>query len=146
MEVFRLCLKERASLDGQGARLYGGRWNSPGHALIYTSQHLSLAVLEYIVHVEPNNLPDKLIWLKICIPDDVSFENFSGAIAPAEFEASQIGDKWIKLGKTVALIVPSAVLPLENNVLINPKHSDMSRISIIDQQLFFFDQRLFKVN
>ncbi len=144
MEVFRLCLKQQAALDGEGARLYGGRWNSAGHAVIYTSQQLSLAVLEYLVHVDSDNLPNNLTWLKIHLPDNAPVENFTSSIAPPEFEACHFGDKWIKRGKTLAFIVPSAILAIEKNVLINPRHPAMSKVKIIEQQPFFFDQRFLK--
>jgi RES domain-containing protein len=144
VEVFRLCLKQQPLLDGEGARLYGGRWNSAGRAVIYTSRQLSLAVLEYLVHVEPDNLPDNLIWLRIHVPDNAPMEKFTGETAPPEFEACLFGNKWIERGKTLALIVPSAILSTERNVLINPRHASMSRIKVLEQQPFSFDKRFFK--
>jgi RES domain-containing protein len=144
MELFCLCLKTCAALDGEGARLYGGRWNSAGRAVIYTSERLSLTVLEYLVHVEPDNLPDGLTWLKIHLPDDIAIEKFAGAEAPQPPQACRFGDKWIDQAKTLALSVPSAVIPVERNILLNPHHAKMSRVQIIDQQPFSFDSRLFK--
>ena len=143
MEVFRLCLKHQAALDGEGARLYGGRWNTAGCPLIYTSQSFSLAVLEYLVHVELDNLPSNLIWLKIHLPDN-AIESFSSNIAPPQSETSSFGDQWLKHGKALALKVPSAISPVESNLLINPRHSKMSQVKILDKQPFVFDQRLFK--
>ncbi|MBI5171468.1 MAG: RES domain-containing protein [Candidatus Melainabacteria bacterium] len=63
-------------MDGEGARLFGGRWNSPGLPAIYTSSHLSLAALELLVHLNFDNLPADLVWLKIEVPETGSMETF----------------------------------------------------------------------
>lgn len=144
MDLFRLCLKPFAALDGDGARLYGGRWNSAGRAVVYTSKQLSLAVLEYLVHVEPDNLPEGLIWLKIHLPDDIVVEKVAGKMAPPPAQACRVGDIWIDRAKTLALSVPSAILSIEHNVLLNPRHPKMSRVKIVEQQPFSFDPRFFK--
>ena len=142
MEVFRLCTAPFAALDGEGARLYGGRWNSVGRALIYSSEHLSLAVLEYLVHVEPDNLPASLVWLQIRIPDTVSKEIYPENSVPPEAIASKFGDDWIKNNRSLLLMVPSAVLPTEFNVLINPMHREMKRVKVINSKPYSFDRRL----
>lgn len=142
MDVFRLCTSGHAAFDGEGARLYGGRWNSPGLAVIYTSEHLSLAVLEYLVHVEPDNLPDNLIWLNIRIPDSASKELYPENTAPPEATACRFGDAWIRHNRSLLLMVPSAVLPLEFNVLINPMHREMKRVKVIAKRPYSFDPRL----
>jgi RES domain-containing protein len=144
MEVFRLCTAAFAALDGEGARLYGGRWNSPGRALIYASQHLSLAVLEYLVHVELDNLPNNLIWLHIHIPDSVSTESYPENSTPPEATASKFGDAWVKDNRSLLLVVPSAVLPIEFNVLINPKHREMKQVKVIGKKAYSFDPRLLR--
>jgi len=142
MEVFRLCTAAYAALDGEGARLYGGRWNSAGKSLVYASEHLSLAVLEYLVHVEPDNLPDNLIWLHIRIADNVSKEIYPKSTAPPEAIASSFGNAWIEQHRSLLLLVPSAILPMESNVLINPKHREMKKIKILSQKSFSFESRL----
>ncbi len=142
MEVFRLCTEAYSALDGEGARLYGGRWNSTGRSLVYASEHLSLAVLEYLVHVEPDNLPNNLIWLHIHIPDTVSKEIYPESSAPSEIIASKYGDSWVEQNRSLLLIVPSALLPLELNVLINPKHREMKQLKILSKKPFSFDPRL----
>lgn len=141
MEVFRLCTAAFAALDGEGAKLFGGRWNSPGSSVVYTSKSLSLAVLEYLVHVDPDNLPDSLVSLRIHVPDDVSKEVYKQNPVPQEIAASAIGDYWIRRNEALLLIVPSAVVQ-EDNVLINPRHRQMKRIKVLETRPFQFDSRL----
>lgn len=143
MQVYRICCRTYAGLDGEGARLYGGRWNSPGKPAVYTSRHLSLAVLEYLVHAEFDNLPDDLVWLRIDIPDN-SIEVFSQPVAPDESTAAAFGDAWLTSNRTLALLVPSAVLSVEHNVILNPSHHDMTYAKVLEMSPFEFDRRLFR--
>jgi RES domain-containing protein len=132
------------ALDGEGARLYGGRWNSPGHPAVYTSMHLSLAALEYLVHVDFDNLPTDLVWSKIEIPDTIAIESFPKPTAPNERDAAIFGDEWLKNRRTLALLVPSAVLYVQYDVILNPAHSEMAGVRTLETHTFEFDDRLFK--
>jgi RES domain-containing protein len=142
VEVFRLCTVDYVALDGEGARLFGGRWNTPRKAVIYTSEHLSLAILEFLVHVQPDNLPDRLVSLQIHIPDNVTSQIYHENTAPAEADASEIGDAWIRHNQALLLTVPSALVP-ERNVLINPRHKEIKRVKVAETKPFEFDPRLF---
>lgn len=144
MFVYRICRAPYTSLDGEGAKLYGGRWNSPGQPAIYTSHHLSLAALEYLVHVDFDNLPLDLVWLKIEIPDSATLEHFRATVAPKERDAAAYGDIWLRSKRSLGLIAPSVVLLVENNVIINPLHSEASQLQIVATSPFSFDDRLFK--
>jgi RES domain-containing protein len=144
MLVYRICRRPHSALDGEGARSVGGRWNSPGRAAVYTSEHLSLAALEYFVHVDPTNLPADLVWVKIEIPDTVASETFPGATAPDETDAAIYGDDWLSARRSLILVVPSAVLSVERNVIINPGHAQMAAVRIVEVNLFDFDDRMFK--
>lgn len=141
MHAYRLCKSRFSDLDGEGARLYGGRWNSRGNATVYTSSTLSLALLEYLVHVDPSNLPTDLVSIKIEIPDDVTAETFGDDTAPPESIAATYGDAWIKENKALIYIVPSAIVA-EQNILLNPRHKEMRRVKIIHIKDFNFDSRL----
>jgi RES domain-containing protein len=143
MLVYRICGRPYTALDGEGARLYGGRWNSPGQPAVYTSTHLSLAALECLVHVDFDNLPANLVWLKIEVPDAASIEVFPKSTAPNERDAAAFGDAWLKSRRNLSLVVPSVVLSVEKNVIINPAHVEMGTVSILDIQKFEFDHRLF---
>lgn len=145
MFVYRICgRKYAASLDGEGAKLFGGRWNSPGRPAVYTSSHLSLAALEYLVNVDFDNLPLDLVWLKINVPDTVSREVFPGTVAPNEADAANFGNYWLDQRRTLILMVPSAVISVESNVILNPAHPEMASVAILETNVFQFDDRLFK--
>ncbi len=144
MIVYRICKQAHAALDGQGARLYGGRWNTAGKPAVYTSEHLSLATLEYLVHVDADNLPTDLVWLEINVASGASIQEFQDSTAPTQIAAASQGDAWLAAGKSLGLMVPSAVLPIERNLILNPLHPEMTSVKILRTSEFQFDPRLFK--
>lgn len=123
-------------LSGDGAKEYGGRWNLPGLPAIYTSSTSSLALLETLVHAEPNTLPDSLVAVQVVVPDSASKNEIVAADLPRSWR--QIGDRacaergseWLRSGISLLLVVPSAVNPLESNVVINPAHKELKRCTI----------------
>lgn len=149
MTVWRLARAVYPALDGEGARRRGGRWNEPGTPAVYTSEHLSLAVLESLVHADPDLLPDDLTAFQIEVPDDLA------GPALAAFEADGVPEDWgdpdvsARLGREWAasggpvLVVPSAVVPQERNVLLNPHHARASEVRVAGREPFEFDARLF---
>lgn len=143
MIVFRLCSKHYRALDGEGARLYGGRWNSIGQPLVYTSEHLSLCLLEQLVHLSINTIPTNWVALKIEIPNRIKGDKI-GSLPKTEVEAKRIGDNWIQSNKSLFLKVPSSIIQTEYNVLINPNHPEMKEIKIIETTPFSLDSRLLK--
>jgi RES domain-containing protein len=149
VRLFRLCRRAHAAFDGEGARLYGGRWNPPGVAVVYTSATPSLAVLESLVHLDPEDAPDDLVLIAAELPAALAVttiaaetlpRNWRDPVAPQTLRS--LGLKWVQAGKTVALAVPSAVLPSESNVLLNPAHPDFRKISVGRPERFTFDRRL----
>ncbi len=149
MKVYRLTPKKYATdLSGMGAKLYGGRWNRVGVSLLYTSENLSLSVLENIVHINnPTFLP---IFQAITIEIPDSFQKYSTNDFPDNwhnqdgFESlRKLTDKFVDKKEFLAMKVPSAIIDVEYNFLINPQHSLFKEIKIINQQEFSFDQRLF---
>jgi RES domain-containing protein len=131
MRFWRVATGPNWGLDGEGARLYGGRWNSEGVAVVYASTHLSLAVLEVLVHVPPHLWPETAQAFSINVPDSVAIDRLgdpaSGPRSPDECKA--FGDLWITTGAAHAIIVPSVVIPVamgavptdEANALLNPR-------------------------
>ena len=123
-----------AAKTGEGARSAGGRWNSHGLSLIYASAHLSLAVLEILVHAPlPSQRLAPRARARISIPDTL-FEEVMLRSLPAEFGpdlpyavTQAIGDRWIREQHSAALVVPSAIVPAEHNILLNPEHPDFSK-------------------
>lgn len=148
MIVWRLCRAGHAALDGEGAFRYGGRWNSPGTRLVYTSRHLSLAILEILVHTGPDLMPDGFVKLEISIPEDIRRETRAASDLPARWrdgatrQTQSVGDLWVRAARSAALHLPSAVVPEEENVLINPQHADAGRIAVLSQTPLGLDPRL----
>lgn len=150
--VWRLARPEFADeLDGEGARLFGGRWNSRGLAALYTSSHLSLSVLEAYVNIPPelrDDLPE-LRAVQISVPDDastakVSRRQFSNLLERADALAAcrAVGDRWIDSNAELVLEVSSVLVPEENNLILNPAHRQMSDVKIVSTRKFRFDPRL----
>jgi RES domain-containing protein len=149
VKVWRLCKRRHAALDGEGARLAGGRWNSRGTTAIYASDSLSLAVLELLVHCDPALLPDDLVAIAIEIPDGLALRRIEIAELPRSWRRhpapeslARIGDLWAKDVASAVLSVPSAVVPGERNVLFNPRHPDFVTIRAGRPERFALDARL----
>lgn len=148
MRVWRLATPLFPLLTGDGARLAGGRWNSPGVSMIYSSVHLALAVLETLVHTDPDMLPDALTAYAIEVPM-ASVEILDIGVLPSDWRSDightrRIGDAWLRAGQTLALTVPSAVVSsdAERNVLLNPAHVAARNIKVVSREPFSFDPRL----
>lgn len=153
MLVWRICAREHArrAFRGEGARLYGGRWNPPGLSVVYCFGNLSLACLEVFVHVDPEDAPDDLVAISAEIPEPIKQLRVEVARLPANWrtypgpESLQvIGANWIGDGESAVLSVPSTIIPLERNYLLNPLHPECRAIVIRKPEPFFFDQRLRK--
>lgn len=152
MRFWRIC-RQRFSAQassGEGARLYGGRWNSRGVSVVYASTSLALAALETFVHLEPNLQPDDLVFIEGEIPDDLGVERLELHQLPAHWRKSKdeslrrFGDAWVRSTRSVALLVPSAVIAGEWNILLNPAHLDFPRVQFASPQRFEFDARIFR--
>jgi RES domain-containing protein len=152
MRVWRICNGKWAetAFDGQGAKIYGGRWNSTGMAIVYTSSSLALAALESLVHLGVKKIPINYVAIGADIPENLTIEQVepdklmkNWRRDPAPPELATIGDRWVNSSKSAILKVPSAVIDEEWNYLLNPEHSDFSRIIIGQAKPFNFDARLF---
>jgi RES domain-containing protein len=132
------------SLDGIGAKLNPGRWNSFGNAVVYSADHPASALLEMLVHIDVSLLPDSFQLLKISTPDNVRFatDSFPGGLTSNESATKAIGDEWLEGRSSLLLKVPSAILPDVFNVLINPLHEDASNCRIESVQHVPLDARL----
>ncbi|NEU06873.1 RES family NAD+ phosphorylase [Flavihumibacter sp. R14] len=138
-------------LTGKGAEMYGGRWNSKGRALLYTSESRALSITEIAVHIPLGIVPVDYCMSSIIIPDEVLIKEIRLSELALDWrtypysESTQLlGDEFIRQGEALVLKVPSAVVPGEYNYLINPAHSGFQKISILKIEPFVFDQRLFK--
>jgi RES domain-containing protein len=140
----------RAPFDGEGPYRYGGRWSSPGTRVAYASEHQSLAMLEYFVHLDPEDAPDDLILATADLPDEVSRVRIELKNLPTNWRAipappnlAQIGDDFIKKAETCLLLVPSALAVHENNWLINPQHPEFAEITLNVAEPLRYDPRMF---
>ncbi len=151
--AWRIVKARRAetAFDGEGSRLFGGRWNSPGVRMAYASSSIALALLETLVNADRDELSqDPYVAIPIDIPSSVAVRRIAAndlpegwrSDGPTFAELRAIGDRWIRRGRDAVLIVPSAVLPQESNVLINPAHKDMKRLRIGTPVAIFIDGRL----
>jgi RES domain-containing protein len=147
--VYRLAKRRYPVFDGSGAALEGARWNSPGRALIYASEHYATALLEKLVHAGRTALPGAHHAAAITIPNDVAIETFEADAVPGwELEDSAAargyGDEWHASSRTAILIVPSLPgQPIERNFIINPAHPDTRRIEVGLSFDVVWDGRLF---
>lgn len=147
--AYRICRVAFRALDGEGARRYGGRWNSPGTPVVYTAATPSLAALELLVHLDPADAPEDLVLMTIGIPDGVSSESLDEtrlaahwARHPTPSTCRELGDAWLAAGRTCVLSVPAAPMPEERNLLLNPSHGDFARVKVVSERKFRFDPRL----
>jgi RES domain-containing protein len=152
MRVFRVLRAAYAGapFDGEGAYRYGGRWSSPGTRVAYASEHQSLAMLEYFVHLDPEDAPDDLVLATADVPDGVSRRRLDAGDLPANWREipalpglAQIGDEFVKNAETCVLLVPSALAVHENNWLINPQHAEFRHIVLHPAEPLRYDPRMF---
>jgi len=138
----------RHAFDGEGARLFGGRWNSPGTPMVYCSATASLALLEVFANVQRSELAARFVLIACTFDESLVMELDAGRLpsdwrrSPAPLELQQIGNAWIRDGDTPILAVPSAIIEHERNYLLNPKHEAFRRIKRARAKAFTFDLRL----
>jgi RES domain-containing protein len=137
-----------SAFDGEGARLYGGRWNSPGTRMVYTAESISLAILEMLVHLDDSNTLSSYSLCSAQFDEPLVTSIKINELPPNWREyptlprLQQIGDQWIKSQASVVLRVPSVVVETESNYLINPSHPDFSLVKLGKPKPYEFDSRL----
>ncbi len=151
MRVWRICQAERAAaaFSGEGSRRYAGRWHHAGVPVIYTAESLSLAALEMLAHFDRDLDPGRFVVFAVDIAAAIAVRRLTPAQLPGTWrdfpapeETRELGTAWVKAAKTVGLIVPSALIPQERNVLLNPAHADFAKLHIGPPEAFAFDSRL----
>jgi RES domain-containing protein len=138
----------RTAFDGEGARRFGGRWNSKGVAVVYLAQSQSLAALEILVQIDSPPLLEHYAALPVSIEPNLitridmsSLPNNWKTYAPPK-RIRAIGDDWVAAARSAVLQVPSVIVPLESNYLLNPHHPDFPKLKIGKPVRFTFDPRL----
>lgn len=152
MIVYRICRAKYADdLNGTGAKIAGGRWNSKGVALLYTSDSRALAMAEVAVHLPYAIVPDDFVVISIELPENCSIEEAIANDLPHDWDDFPInnftrfvGDDFVRKMECLVLKVPSAVVKGDFNYLINPFHKDFHKVKVVSKEPFIFDGRLFK--
>ena len=147
MIVYRLTTGKYVNdISGEGASLYGGRWNPAGIAALYSSQHISLCILEILARANKNTSPDSYTLISIEIPEHGIIElqlKKLHADWQLNLEYTRwIGGEFLKGNQALALKVPSAIVPQEHNYLINPHHFEIEPVKVIKTELLELDKRL----
>jgi len=148
-EAWRIIKEKHAdtAFSGEGARLFGGRWNSPGVLVVYTSSTKALAALESLVHLNP-----QVLFKYVAIPiefDKALLEVLPVKTLPIDWQveppapsSKAVGDDWVRKTRSAVLALPSVIISGERNYLLNPTHPDFKKISIGKPEPFAFDPRL----
>ena len=156
MRIWRICRQPFAAeaFSGEGARRFGGRWNSRGVPMVYSSSSLSLAAIELFVNLEPGQAPNDLVYLSAILPegepartvkaDQLPSAWWTDDVAEGPGSTRDLGDTWTRDRSSLALMVPSVPIRAEWNVLINPLHPCINELKIDAPQPFVFDARMFQ--
>ena len=147
--VWRIVKQRHASqpFDGEGARRFGGRWNSRGVPMVYAADSRALAALELLVHVERSALLAAYVLIGCDVDDALVVRLGTGTLPahwrehPAPHELTRIGDAWVRASSSPVLAVPSALIPDESIYLLNPRHQEFERLRIGTPHPFTLDAR-----
>ena len=140
MLAWRLCRRAYADLSGEGARRFGGRWNSAGRPLVYLAEHPALAAVEVRVHLDLpfELLPVDYVLMQVVVPDSPD------RMFASDADSVEVGDTWLTHAQSCALLVPSVLVPHAWNVLLNPRHPDAGQAAVRTIEAFGFDPRLWR--
>jgi RES domain-containing protein len=148
MRFYRIADSRHAPESGEGARLHGGRWNSPGRAVIYACETMTGAMLEKLVHTN-GRMPKHQVCVTYEAPDSLKTQAIEADTVkdwahPDMIASRKAGDAWLESAATPILRVPSVVFDVEKNVLINPAHPDFKRVKVASVEAVRWDERLFE--
>ncbi|MFN0050052.1 MAG: RES family NAD+ phosphorylase [Cytophagales bacterium] len=152
MILYRIAEKKYAEdLSGNGAALYGGRWNPKDVPILYCASSVALASLEVLIRFHESNRSSNLHLIVINIGNNDSIQKIESSNLSLHWieqidETKKIGQAWSKSNQSMMLEVPSAIVPIDKNYLLNPNHSNYSQVEIIDIVPYQFDNRLFKTH
>lgn len=149
ISAYRLVAPRWAStaLSGEGARKFGGRWNTPGRPVVYLGQSRSLTALELLVHLTtPSSRKKHYTLLEVsfpanCVQKGTLFSE-DWKTSPPTRASTQVGDEWLQQQDSLALRVPSSLVEEESVILLNPLHPDFSKVQTLTSRKFCYDERL----
>ena len=148
MQFYRLCKAAyHNDLDGVGASLGGGRWNSVNQFMVYACEQRSLCLVESLAHLNSVKRLAPYSMMVLYAPDTIGIENFPVGQLAADWPTNQdltqrAGDGWLRSNRNPLLRVPSVIVPQEFNLLLNPRHPDRNLVRILEIEPFHFDPRL----
>ncbi|RYG15972.1 MAG: RES domain-containing protein [Chitinophagaceae bacterium] len=148
MFVYRIALPEFIDdLTGTGAKLYGGRWNEQGVAVVYFASSRAMAIMELLVHLSGDDLERDYCLAVFEVPDDkiglLKVEELSENWKEQGYEGNlKVGSRFVADGQNLLLKVPSVVVEEESNILMNPNHLDAKGVKLVAKRIFSFDRRL----
>ncbi|MFY0671827.1 MAG: RES family NAD+ phosphorylase [Bacteroidia bacterium] len=151
MIVYRISSPKWANdVSGTGAKLYGGRWNSPGLPMLYTSENISLCMLEILVNAQRTQLKAPFVLVEIDIPENIIEPNINDLpedwdIYPHALSTTKFGDNWLQSHQSLGIKVPSSTNKFESNILLNPLHQNFEKVAVKNTFQFNFEQRLFQL-
>ncbi|MGF7210752.1 RES domain-containing protein [Skermanella aerolata] len=149
MIVWRL--SRFTDLQGIGGLHVAGRWHTKGHSIVYAAASASTALLEIMFHldIDQADIPDSFKLIEIAISDEIALSaekvRARDLILTDEHSSREFDTRWLKERRSALLLVPSIIVPVETNVLINPDHPDAHKIEVIGTSTFVFDERLLRV-
>ncbi|HET8995191.1 MAG TPA: RES family NAD+ phosphorylase, partial [Acetobacteraceae bacterium] len=151
LRLWRIVTGRHPAWSGEGARLFGQRWNPPGYSAIYTGTSFAVCLVEVLVHANRTAPPSAARYVEAEVPADVSRELFNPGLHHGWDDplnpsvAQSFGRRWIAERRSALLVVPSVVTGgRDTNVVVNPDHPDASRISVGPERPVTFDSRLFR--
>ena len=139
------------AFSGEGAKLFGGRWNPVGYPMVYLAQNLSLAILELIVHLEDDSDIARFVAIPVTFDKSLVHVLQQSQLPgnwfdlPISEQSQMVGKKWLERKQSLLLQVPSSVVPSESNFLINPQHPQFDQLEIGSPQSLCIDQRISKL-
>ena len=152
MTAWRIVQTQHAerAFSGEGARLYGGRWNHKGTSLVYTASSLALAALELLVHLEASQILEAYVGISVEFAEEQCHKLAPSRLPsdwasfPVPNSTRDIGTHWIRQGHSAVLAVPSVLVPVETNFLLNLQHPEFAKLKVGEPAAFHFDPRLMK--
>ncbi|KJS30697.1 MAG: hypothetical protein VR64_14720 [Desulfatitalea sp. BRH_c12] len=139
------------AFSGEGAKLFGGRWNPPGYSAVYAAESLSLSILELIVHLDEDADIQNFVAIPVAFeesqviawPEETLPAHWS--ILPVADQTQKMGKIWIDEKQSMVLQVPSSIVPQEKNFVLNPLHPDFADLKTGKAQSLYIDPRLKKI-
>ncbi len=146
MKLWRI--SNYVDLSGHGGRLVSGRWHHKGRPVVYCADHPSTAMLEALVHVDPDLIPDTYTLITVHVPDDIAIIDIAETDLPPDWRDNgratrDIGTALLDEARAAVIRVPSAIVPAVSNYLLNPAHDDHARITVEGSAAHPLDSRLF---